>query len=124
MIKNTKLLEQVYPVNYQASLTKNSLSFFINQFWTDIVTPLHEKHLGAFSLKRPTPFHLILMCKVKFSQEDLDEDVDRIIGVRTLGESRLVTYDDKNLFVEFLTERLSVLSLKRSRVIEFTLFHK
>ena len=42
------------------------------------------------------------MCKVEFSEQEL--------GYRTLGHLRLVNFDDKELFIEYLIARLGVLT--------------
>ena len=44
----------------------------------------------------------MLMCKVEFTDEDM--------GYRTLAHLRRVNFEDKELFISYLTERLGILN--------------
>lgn len=71
-------------------LTNKLLITYINQFWLDIFSKVKgDKHLW-------------LMCKVHYSEEEL--------GHKTLGQLRRVNFDDKELFLEYLSERLGILN--------------
>src|SRR5882757_783819 len=75
---------------YKIMLTNQVLSAYINKFWVEIFT----------SIKDNT--HLMLMCKVEFTKEEL--------GYRTLGHLRRVNFNDKELFIEYLSLRLGILT--------------
>jgi len=77
-----------YPVS-NLTLSNEILLIFINNFWKDIFSTLNDKHL-------------LLMCKVQFSDSEL--------GYRTLGHLRKVNLSDKDLFLEYLTARLGYLT--------------
>jgi hypothetical protein len=72
-------------------LTRDIISKYINQFWSEVYKGklLNEKHL-------------MLMCKVEFSETEL--------GYRTLGHLRRVNFEDKNEFIDYIVERLSILN--------------
>jgi len=46
----------------------------------------------------------MLMCKIAFNSSSMD------VGYRTLGHLRRVNYSDKELFTEYLQERLGYLN--------------
>src|ERR1700743_811427 len=71
-------------------LTNEVLGLYINHFWNDVFTPIKENK------------HLMLMCKVEFGEEGL--------GYRTLGHLRRVNFNEKELFIDYLTSRLGVLT--------------
>jgi DNA polymerase type B, organellar and viral len=73
-------------------LTNEVLGSYINRFWEDIFTKIKDTK------------HLMIMCKVEF------DDTEEIVGYRTLGHLRRVNYSDKDLFIEYLTARLGVLT--------------
>jgi hypothetical protein len=73
-------------------LTNEILNAYINNFWKDIYTPL---------LKEGEK-HLMLMCKVQFTDESM--------GYRTLGHLRKVNFTELELFLSYLTERLGLLN--------------
>ena len=80
-----------YPIN-NVLLTKTLLSIYITKFWNDIYSPILSKGEN----------HLWLMCKVNYSEIEL--------GYKTLGHLRRVNFSDKDLFIEYLSERLSNLN--------------
>lgn len=75
------------------TLTHNLLSSFIIKFWNDIFAPLNNKKT-----------HLMLMVTVEFNNSDEN------LGHRTLGHLRKVNFTDKDLFINYLTERLGQLT--------------
>lgn len=78
---------QSYPINNMI-LSKKLLSIYVNQFWKEVFS------------KISTNKHLWLMCKVNYSIPTPE--------YKTLGHLRRVNYSDKELFVEYLTARLSI----------------
>jgi hypothetical protein len=79
---------QKYSLN-SSLLSNQILELYVTNFWNDIFSTLGNKHL-------------MLMCKVEFSESEL--------GYRTLGHLRRVNFSDKELFIEYLTERLGLLT--------------
>jgi hypothetical protein len=89
MIKN-----QSYTVNNQL-LDYNLLSSYITRFWDDVFSPLLFK--GADN-------HLMIMAKVSFNEPKFD------YAYRTLGYLRSVNHSEKELFTNYLAERLTYLN--------------
>jgi DNA polymerase type B, organellar and viral len=85
----TMIKTQTYTL-HNLLLTNEVLGSYINHFWNDIFTPIQESK------------HLMLMCKVEFT--------DSALGYRTLGHLRIVNFDNKELFIEYLTLRLGLLT--------------
>ena len=83
--KNYKLTKTI--------VTDEVLNAYINNFWNDVFTPINKSN---------APKHLLLMCKVVFT--------DSALGYRTLGHLRKVNYSDKELFINYLSERLTILN--------------
>jgi hypothetical protein len=79
-----------YKLDNKLTLTNELLVTYINKLWVDIFTDI-----GNTS-------HLMLMCKVQFTDDEM--------GYRTLGNLRKVNFDDKELFINYLTERLGLLN--------------
>ena len=79
-----------YIINNNILLTNEILEVFINNFWNDIFTPIIKPSTSEK--------HLMLMCKVEFTEKSL--------GYRTLGHLRKVNYNDKELFISYLSERI------------------
>jgi len=80
---------QTYSIN-KLLLTNEVLESYISNFWNDIFTTIRDTK------------HLMLMCKVEFNEGEL--------GYRTIGDLRRVNYSDKELFVEYLQNRLGLLT--------------
>jgi hypothetical protein len=89
MIKN-----QTYKIDSQL-LDYNLLSSYISRFWDDIFSPLVLK--GADK-------HLMVMAKVSFNEPKFD------YAYRTLGYLRSVNHSEKELFTNYLSERLTYLN--------------
>ena len=89
MIKN-----QSYTVNNQL-LDYNLLSSYITRFWDDVFSPL---------LFKGSDKHLMIMAKVSFNEPTFD------YNYRTLGYLRSVNHSEKELFTNYLAERLSYLN--------------
>lgn len=79
-----------YTIKNNLTLTNELLINYISQFWTEIFSQFKDNK------------HLLLMCKVKFSNEDM--------GYRTLGNLRKVNFNDKDLFIDYLSQRLAYLN--------------
>ena len=80
---------QNYSIN-NVLLTNKVLSIYINKFWNDIYSQINSDN------------HLWIMCKVNYSEVEL--------GYRTLGHLRRVNFNDKELFINYLSERLNILN--------------
>lgn len=78
-----------YSIN-KLTLTNQILVLYINRFWVDIFTNIKDNS------------HIMLMCKVQFSDESM--------SYRTLGHLRSVNFTDKELFIDYLSKRLTVLN--------------
>ena len=79
-----------YSIINKLTLTNELLVTYINSFWMDIFKDIKDNS------------HLLLMCKVQFS--------DEIMSHRTLGHLVKVNFADKELFIDYLSKRLSILS--------------
>jgi hypothetical protein len=80
---------QTYSLN-NLMLTNQILEAYITNFWNDIFTSIKDNK------------HLMLLCKVEFNESEM--------GYRTLGDLRRVNYEDKEQFIEYLTQRLGILN--------------
>jgi len=80
---------KTYPIN-NSLLTNETLGSFINNFWEEIFHSIKDTK------------HLLILCKVQFSENEL--------GYRTLGHLRRVNFEDKELFLDYLIQRLGILS--------------
>jgi hypothetical protein len=89
---------KTYPIQFHL-LTNEILITFINKFWDDIFTDIKENN------------HLMLMCKVQFTNIPKDEIGDTLdSGYRTLGPLTKVNYSEKELFINFLSENIALLN--------------
>lgn len=84
---------KTYPVK-NITLTNEILSIYIDKFWSDVFETEKENHL-------------YLVCKVKFADTPTSSSD---YGYRTLAHLVKVNYEDKLAFLEYLSERLSILS--------------
>lgn len=71
------------------TLSTETLSIYIDKFWSEVFDENKDNHL-------------FLLCKVQFSDSDQ--------GYRTLGQLVKINYEDKKLFLEYLSERLTILN--------------
>jgi len=89
-------INKLYMIKFQSyntnniSITYSVLEAYTSKFWEDIF------------MKHRDNKHLMLMCKVEFDDTEL--------GYRTLGHLRRVNFEDKELFLEYLSERLGLLT--------------
>lgn len=89
MIKNKSYTIHNQLLNYEL------LSSYITKFWDDIFSPLVLKGVDK---------HLMVLCKVAYNQPTFDH------AYRTLGYLRCVNYTDKELFTNYLADRLTYLN--------------
>jgi len=82
---------QTYSLN-NLLLTKEVLSSYVNNFWSDVFSQITD-HSNK---------HLLLMCKVEFDNPSL--------GQRSLANLRKVNFSDKDLFIDYLIQRLGILT--------------
>lgn len=83
-------------INYNTNnktLSNEMLMLFVNKFWEDNFTVINADP--------KSPKHLLLLVKIKFSSDQENEK-----GYRTLGHLVKVNFKDKDLFLEYLSERL------------------
>ncbi len=71
-------------------LSNEILNTYINNFWSEIFKNIKDNK------------HLLLMTKVYFS--------DETVGYRTLGHLRKVNFNDRELFIDYLSQRLTILN--------------
>jgi hypothetical protein len=64
------------------TLSKSILNVYINDFWSKIFHPLHNKNNNI---------HLMLMVKVQFKNSEL--------GYRTLAQLRRVNFNNRTIFL-------------------------
>jgi hypothetical protein len=90
MIKN-----KTYSLNSQLLLTSEVISSYVALFWQDIFMSIAESGNK----------HLMIICKIKYSDSDNNE-----YGYKTLGTLRRVEFKDMNLFINYLEERIGILN--------------
>lgn len=86
---NLMIKEWTHTFKNTVSISTQLISFVILCFWEDIFAELPNRDNT----------HLMLLCKVKFVNNE----------IRTLAELRKVNYTDKELFKEYLFSRLGVI---------------
>jgi hypothetical protein len=79
---------KTYPLK-DITLSNDVLSINIDKFWSEVFEENKENHL-------------FLLCKIRFSETDQ--------GNRTLGHLVKINYEDKELFKDYISERLTILS--------------
>jgi len=86
--------QKIYKLNQELILTNEVLNSHILLFWKDVFSKLNQDK---------TTKHLMVLCKVKY----LDEEVEA--GYKTLGPLRRVEFKDLELFSDYLSDRLGIL---------------
>ena len=81
---------KLYNIPITTTLNISTLSTHINSFWTDIFSKLE-------SLDNK---HLLLLAKVRFTTGEY----------RTLADLRMVNFSDKELFLDYIINRLGLLA--------------
>ena len=79
-----------YGIPSTTTLTKVSLTHFINSFWSDVYNVIENRD----------DVHLLVLVKVMFNNGDF----------RTLADMRALNFIDKDLFIQFLVARLGILA--------------
>jgi len=72
-------------------LTNSILASYVTRFWNEVFTPI---------IQGGEQYHLMILCKVQYPDN---------ITYKTIGPLRRVEFNDKDLFIEYLTERLGKL---------------
>ena len=86
---------QTYLFKPNLILSNGILSAYVSRFWNEVFTTLIPNK----------EMHLMILCKVQYS--DTNDELAK--SYKTLGPLRRVEYKDKELFIEYLTERLGIL---------------
>lgn len=87
------ILIKSYIINKTTTINKNILKYYVKHFWNDVFQPLHNNNNNM---------HLLLMCKVEFQESTM--------GYRTLADLRKVNFTDVDYFIDYLADRLGILS--------------
>jgi len=90
MIKNL-----TYNLNKDVLLTNEVLNSYVLQFWNDAFASVNQSD--------PVK-HLMVLCKIKYSNLDETEG-----NYKTLGPLRRIEHKDLDLFVDYLNGRLGIL---------------
>jgi hypothetical protein len=85
-----------YLVNSNQTFTNEVLASYITRFWNEVYAPIVPNN----EVK-----HLMVLCKVQYSGSDSNDS--RLY--KTLGPLRRVGFEDKDLFIDYLVERLGIL---------------
>jgi len=72
-------------------LTNDILSLYVNKFWNEIFEPI---------IKNGDQYHLMILCKVQYPDNTT---------YKTIGPLRKVDFTDKELFSDYLCERLGLI---------------
>jgi len=72
-------------------LTNDILSLYVNKFWNEIFEPI---------VKGGDEYHLMILCKVQYPDNTT---------YKTIAPLRKVEFTDKDLFCDYLTERLGLI---------------
>lgn len=84
-----------YSINGNLTLAPHVIKYYVDQFWNDVFTPIHEYNPNI---------HLMIMCKLQYSTEVVNSDT------KTLGQMRMVNYSDNKAYSDYLISRLGILS--------------
>jgi hypothetical protein len=89
--------QKSYINNQQIILTPEVLNSYVLQFWNEVFDQTNQG--PSENVK-----HLMVLCKVKYSETEVES------GYRTLGPLRRVEFKDLDLFIEYLSGRLGILT--------------
>lgn len=83
-------------------VTNEILTSYINKFWNEVFTPLLSDNKNK---------HLMILCKIQYSN-DLEDSLSESVNgsYKTLSPLRRVEIIDKELFTEFLIQRLGLIN--------------
>src|ERR1700712_1059851 len=82
---------KTYLLKNNQILTNKLLSSYITRFWNEIFIPI---------INGGEQYHLMILCKVQYSDNKI---------YKTIGPLRRVELTDKDLFIDYLSERLGIL---------------
>jgi hypothetical protein len=85
---------KTYNISNGITLNIKILNIYIIKFWKDVFEP---------AIQQGDNKHLMILCKIKYN-----DDINSA-GYKTLGPLRRVEFSDKELFTEYLQERLELL---------------
>ena len=89
-----QILNKIYILNGQNNISADILRAHVKSFWFDIYLPLHSNNNNI---------HLNLMCKIGY-------DVNNNTDYKTVAPLRKVNFDDKDIFIQYLLDRVGILS--------------
>jgi hypothetical protein len=84
---------KTYNIQKELILTNEVLSNHVSLFWNEVFS----------SIKQNKVKHLMVLCKVKYSEDSVE-------NYKTLGPLRRVEFKDLELFINYLTSRLGILT--------------
>ena len=93
------ITQKTYKINQQLILTNELLKSYVLKFWNDVFSYINQKDKTK---------HLMVLCKVKYSESSESREVKS--GYKTLGPLRRVEFKDLELFNDFLSDRLGILT--------------
>lgn len=88
------ILNKTYQLSANTNISAEILRSYIKNFWFDIYQGLHNDN---------PDIHLLLMCKVGFNENSNTE-------YKTVGPLRKVNFGDRDIFIQYLLDRLGILS--------------
>lgn len=84
-----------YKLNKELILTSEVLNYHLTKFWGEVFTSINQNDKVK---------HLMVICKVKYSEDGNSENY------KTLGPLRRVEFKDLELFNNYLSDRLGILT--------------
>ena len=84
-----------YKLNLELILTSEVLNYHLTRFWEEVFTSINQSDKVK---------HLMVICKVKYSEDGSSENY------KTLGPLRRVEFKDLELFNNYLSDRLGILT--------------
>lgn len=107
MIQTNNILNKSYDLPSTLDMTQDVLKTYIKSFWYDVFLPLHNSNSNI---------HLMLMCKIGYKQVNIE--------YKTIADLRRVNFGDRELFAQYLVDRLGILidsyDIKSCTSITFT----
>lgn len=79
---------KTYTITHNNLVSNKLLDIYISNFWNDVFSNIKDTN------------HLMLMCKVQFENS----------SYKTIGHLRKVNFEDKELYLEYLSESLLILN--------------
>lgn len=102
------VLNKTYQISNNLNISPEVLRSHVKFLWFDIFKPLHDSNANI---------HLMLMCKIGYNENNNTE-------YKTIADLRRVNYTDRDIFIEYLLDRLGILSdsynIKTCTCITFT----